>query len=248
MYEIVKNFRPSSKIQKICRYPLQVEQRYRIVGYFRGVPIFSIFEGCQFPLFSRGANFLYFHGVPIFSIFVGCQFSLFSRGANFLYFRGVPIFSIFMGCQFSLFSWGANFLYFRGVPIFSIFVGCQFSLFSWGANFLYFRGVPIFSIFVGCQFSLFSWGANFLYFRGYSHVTKFRITNIYTLIISHKRVCEFVATDTGFSNTFIDVVASRTRRTRLNNEAFHSSRKVTLQRYSYSTKYNGTTCTEISVV
>ena len=56
---------------------------------------------------------------------------------------------------------------------------------------------------------LFSWGANYRYFRGYPHVTKFRIINIYTLVISHKRVREFVATDTGLSNTFIDVVASR---------------------------------------
>ena len=35
---------------------------------------------------------------------------------------------------------------------------------------------------------LFSWGANFRCFRGYPLVTKFRITNIYTLEISHKRV------------------------------------------------------------
>ena len=30
---------------------------------------------------------------------------------------------------------------------------------------------------------LFSWGANFRYFGGYPRVTKFRITNIYTLVI-----------------------------------------------------------------
>ena len=46
------------------------------------------------------------------------------------------------------------------------------------------------------------------------------------------------------TNTFIDVVASHAR---LDNEAFHSSRKLTLQRYSYSTTYNRTSCTIISV-
>ena len=78
---------------------------------------------------------------------------------------------------------------------------------------------------MGGQFSLFSWGGNFRYFHGYPRVTKFRITNIYPLVISLKRVREFVATDTVLSNPFIDVVASRAR---LDNEAFHSSRKVTL--------------------
>ena len=72
----------------------------------------------------------------------------------------------------------------------------------------YFRGVPILVIFVGTRAS-----------RNLE-------SRIFTLVISHKRVHEFVATDTGHSNTFIDVVDSRAR---LDNEAFHSSRNVTLQ-------------------